>query len=392
MVRMGLCIGLVVALTALAPAADRSVNKKALGPNVLPVNALLEKVAKSPLGPGEARLLRAVADLVEKEEVASSNRSQGVPHPTIFAKPSSEALHATQPNPAPAEEPTRLVIRLSYVSADDAAKALEKFLADEQKSCVAGESVTNLNRTVFVPEPVTNSLLISGCRESIDSLTELTAQLDAAPNTVTVELCIAELLPRSGDGKAEGGASDAPAMDRAPSMEEDGVAWLSWAKKQGRLQIISQPKIMTFDNQPAFIQVGAMLATKAPEPGADGGTNGNQITQRQVEPDATLHATAYSAPAANDNPIKQTQVGVTVGLTPRISPQGLVSLELDVGRTSVVNQHEANGPMVKRWSIQTTISSRDGQTMVLGVPMEHAEDGDRQLVVAVTPHVVLQKR
>jgi type II secretory pathway component GspD/PulD (secretin) len=353
----------------------------------------LEKVAKSPLGHGEARLLRAVADLVEKEEAACSDRSPlGVPKPTIFTTPSAEALHATQPNPAPAEEPTRLVIRLRNVSAVDAAKALEKSLVDGQQSCVAGESVTNLNRTVFVPEPVTNSLLISGCRESIDSLTELTAQLDVAPNTVTVELCIAELLPRSANGKTVDGTSDAAAMDSAPSMEEDGVAWLSWAKKQGRLQIISQPKIMTFDNQPAIIQVGAMLATNAPEPGADGGPNINQITQRQVEPDATLHATANPVSDANDNQIKQTQVGVTVGLTPRISPQGLVSLELEVGRTSVVSQHEAKRPMVKKWNIQTTILSRDGQTMVLGGPMEHAEDGDRQLVVAVTPHVVLQKR
>jgi type II secretory pathway component GspD/PulD (secretin) len=348
---------------------------------------------QSPLGPGEARLLRAVAHLVEKEEVGCSDRSPlGVPKPTNFTKPSSEALQATQPKPALAEEPARLVIRLRNIPSVDAARALEKSLVDGQKSCVAVENVTNLNRAVFVPEPVTNSLLISGRRESIDSLTELTAQLDAAPNTVTVELCIAELLPRSEVGKTEGGASDTPAMDRAPSMEEDGVAWLSWAKKQGRLQIISQPKIMTFDNQPAIIQVGAMLATKAPEPGADGGTISNQISQRQVEPDATLHAHAYPVPAANDNPIKQTQVGVTVGLTPQISPQGLVSLELEVGRTSVVNQHEVNGPMVKRWNIQTTISSRDGQTMVLGGPMEHAEDGDRQLVVAVTPHVVLQKR
>ena len=104
MIRMGFCFGLVVALTALAPAADRTANEKALGPNVLPVSVLLEKVAKSPLGPGEARLLRAVADLVEKEEVACSDRSPlGVSKPTIFTKPSSEALHATQPNPAPAE-------------------------------------------------------------------------------------------------------------------------------------------------------------------------------------------------------------------------------------------------------------------------------------------------
>jgi type II secretory pathway component GspD/PulD (secretin) len=357
------------------------------------VSVLLEKVAKSPLGPGEARLLKAVADLVEKEEAACSDRSPlGVSQPTIFAKPSSEAVEATQSKPAPAEEPTRRVIRLSYVSADDAAKALEKFLADEQQSCVAGESATNLNRAVFVPEPVTNSLLISGCREIVDSLTELTAQLDAAPNTVSVEFCIAELLPHSGDGKTEGGASDAPAMDSAPSMEENGVAWLSWAKKQGRLRVISQPKIMTFDNQPAFIQVGAILATKAPEPGAEGDTNSIQITQRQVEPDATLHATANPVSGADDNQIKQTQVGVTVGLTPRISPQGLISLELEVRRTSVVYQQEANGPIVKKWNIQTTISSRDGQTMVLGGPMEHTEDGDRQLVVAVTPHVVLQKR
>ncbi|MHB8866438.1 MAG: hypothetical protein ACYC6N_28970, partial [Pirellulaceae bacterium] len=176
MIRTVLTIALVVTVALSAPAADRPETGKTPKPNVLPVSVLLEQMAKSSLGPGEAHLLRAVADLVEKEQVARSDGStMGISEPVIATTPDSEALHAAQPTPAPTEETTRLVICLSYVPAVNAVKTLEKFLIDDQRSRVAGESVTNLKRVVLVPEPVSNSLLVSGCPEIIASLTELSA-------------------------------------------------------------------------------------------------------------------------------------------------------------------------------------------------------------------------
>ena len=101
----------------------------------------------------------------------------------------------------------------------------------------------------------------------------------------------------------------------------------------------------------------------APKPGTDGPAKGNQI--------------------------EQTEVGLTVGLTPRISPEGLVVMELDVEHASVVNRDGATGPIIGKTIVQTTISAKDGQTIVIGGLTRRAADGHRhrQLIIAVTPRV-----
>ena len=364
MFKASLRISLVVCLTS--PAFATNDLEKTPKPNALSVSEVLKRAANTPLGPGDACLLRAVADLVEKEQVA---RTQG------STTSASESVIASKSRPAEVEDTTvlsasgaaeseprkRLVFRLRHVPVVDVAKSLEKFLVDEQKARTTCESVADAVRAVLVPEPVSNSLLVSGCPEIVDSLTELIAQLDAAPDVVKVKVCIAELLPPLVDVNDD----DDSAMARGPRMEDDGAAWLAWAANHGRLEIISQPQIMTLDNQPANIHIGSTVPYGAPTPGTDG---------------------------AGGPRLKQTEVGLNVRLTPRISPEGLVVVKLDVERTTVVNKDGAAGPIIGKTNVSTTVSARDGQTVVLGGQLHRVNDRDRQLVVAVTPHVNPQKR
>ena len=118
---------------------------------------------------------------------------------------------------------------------------------------------------------------------------------------------------------------------------------------------------MTLDNQPAFIKIGTTVPTGAPRPGMDGPAQGTQI--------------------------EQTEVGLSVGVTPRVSPEGLVVMELDVERATVVNGNGLAGPIIGKTTAQTTISAKDGQTIVLGGLIRRAEDGHRSLIIAVTPRV-----
>ena len=281
MFKEGLGISLVVCLTLSAFAANDL--DKTPKPSVLSVSEVLERAANTPLGPGDAYLLRAVADLIEKEQVARTPRS------TTSA---NESVIVSEPRPAEVEDATvqpvsgavaieprkRLVFRLRHAPVVDVAKSLEKFLADEQSSRTTRESVANPLRGVLVPEPVSNSLLVSGCSEIVDSLTELITQLDAAPDVVMVQVCIAELLPALVDGKDD----DDSAMANGPRMEDDGAAWLAWAANHGRLEILSRPQIMTLDNQPASIQIASRVPHGAPTPGTDDVAGGHRLKQTDI--------------------------------------------------------------------------------------------------------------
>ena len=156
MARTSLSIVLVIAFAFRAAAADRSEKGQAPRPSALPVTEVLERAAKSPLGPAGAGLLRAVADLVEKEQVAGTYRSATVP----------AAVRAAPPIPTPTAVPTekrkRLVIRLRHSPVVDVAKALVEFLDREREGRGAFESSPKHSRAVLVPEPLSNSLLVSG--------------------------------------------------------------------------------------------------------------------------------------------------------------------------------------------------------------------------------------
>ncbi len=366
MIKAGLSISLVVCLTLPALAAKDPAKDKTPKPTAVAVSDLLERAAKSPLGPGDARLLRAVADLIDKEQVPSAHQPTISRYePAMAPKAVPVPVQAAQPMPAPkvapVEQPRRLVIRLSHVPAISVAKTLEEFLDSQQKFREPDEEALIPGRAVFVPEPISNSLLISATPEIVDELTELVAQLDAKPDLVMVEMCIAELLLPSGDGKTNDPVSGDSAKEKMPQMKEDGAAWLAWAKKHDRLEILSQPQIMTLDNQLATIRIGETVPTVALRPGTDGPDKGNRI--------------------------EQTEVGLTIELTPRISPEGAVLMELHVEHASIVNGSGTTGPILGKTTLQTAIWAKDGQTVVLGGLKRRVEDGHRQLIVAVTPRV-----
>lgn len=312
--------------------ADVSEKGEPPEPSTLPLSEFLERAAKLPLGLGEAGLLRAIAELVEREQAADNRGSAVVPR-----RP--------------------LVIRLENVPAVDAARAVEEFLDSERAASQTGAEVVNLSKAVIIAEPISNSLVLSGTPEVVDSLTELIAKLDTAPDTVMVELHVAELLSPSRDSGTDDAASDDSAAPKAPSMQEDGAAWLAWAIEHGRLNTLSRPQIMTRDNQPAYIMIGSEVPLQPESAGPDKG--------KQIE---------------------RAFAGLNIELIPRISPDGRVVMELDVNVASVVNRNGAGSPIIARTALQTTVSAEDGQTIVLA-GLKSTEDGPREMIYALTPRV-----
>jgi len=118
-----------------------------------------------------------------------------------------------------------------------------------------------------------------------------------------------------------------------------------------RLEVLSRPQVTTLDNQPAYIQVGQRVP---------------RITGSTVGLTGTVNSVALE------------NVGLILGVTPRISPEGMVVMEIDSEKSDVGSDADGipvlvstDGTIVKSPRInvitaQTTVSAADGETIILG--------------------------
>ncbi len=329
------------------------------------------------------------------------------------------------------------VYQLRNAPALDVADAINQFLRSERAVQQAAPGTISPfqqieNEVVVVPEPVGNSLIISASPRFHEEIYRLVQKLDAQPPQVLIQVLIAEVaLTDDRQFGIEFGLQDGLLFDRSllgelvttntsttfgnppttvqtqtiqaatntpgfdfnnaiigNSGSEKSLATAAQVGGQGlsnfavgrtsdlgfgglvlsassktinallralqqdqRLEVLSRPQVMTIDNQPAFIQVGQ----KVPRI-----TNVmiNQIGQTNV--------------VALEN------VGLILGVTPRISPDGMVVMEIDAEKSDVAPEIEgipisisATGAVVRspRYNIttaQTTVSTASGETIVLG--------------------------
>jgi hypothetical protein len=123
---------------------------------------------------------------------------------------------------------------------------------------------------------------------------------------------------------------------------------------------------MTLDNQPAYVQVGSRVPRIQ-------GTSLNAATQV--------------------NSITLENVGLILGVTPRVSPEGTVVMEVDAENSavgpeatgtpvSVSNGTIIRSPIFNVTMAQTTISVQDGQTVVLaGLLTKSVATDDRKVPI-----------
>ena len=118
-----------------------------------------------------------------------------------------------------------------------------------------------------------------------------------------------------------------------------------------RIEVLSRPQIRTLDNQPAFIQVGQKVPRIV-------GSTINEIGQQ--------------------NQVVLEDVGLILGVTPRVSPDGTVVMEIDAEKSSLGPEAEGipvsvsvdgtvvRSPRIDVTNAQATVSAGSGETIVLG--------------------------
>ncbi len=309
------------------------------------------------------------------------------------------------------------VYRLLNSPANDVALAINEYLRSQRDIEQFDPSLLSPfdqieREVVVVPEPVSNSLIVSATPRYFEDIMAVVRNLDKRPAMVLIQVVLAAVrLSDTDELGVELGIQDSLLFDRSLitssatnnnvltpgfnfnnqqlgnsdsipssarqvggqalssfgvgrtnsslgygglvlSASSESVSVLIRALQDSqRLDVLSRPQVMTLDNQPAFIQVGARVP---------------RITSTQVTATGTVNA------------IDLDNVGLLLGVTPRVSPDGLVVMEIDAERSEVgaeedgipisinLNGDVIRSPQILTITAQTTVSARSGQTVVLG--------------------------
>ncbi len=342
------------------------------------------------------------------------------------------------------------VYQLKNAPAVDVALAINEFLRNTRQVEEASPGAVNPyqqleKEVVVVPEPVSNKLVLSATPRYFEEIRSLIEKLDEQPPQVMIQVLIAEVtLGNAEEFGVELGLQDSVLFDRSllgdlatltqttqvstpagittntnqqivGATNTPGFDWnnmplgnsgsdkaLAGSRNVGgqglsnfdvgrtntelgfgglvlaassanvsfllraleesrRLQVLSRPQVLTLDNQPAFIQVGQRVPRIV-------GSTLNQIGQQ--------------------NQIELENVGLILGVTPRISPEGNVVMEIDAEKSAVGPEDEGipvsvsvdgtiiRSPRVDVTSAQATVSAADGETIILGGLIT---DGQREI-------------
>ena len=321
-----------------------------------------------------------------------------------------------------------IVYRLSNSNVLDVEEALNNLLDSRESNLdndprVAGGAVNADQEIVIVPELGSNSLIISTLPENFPEIEEIIRRLDRRPPMVKVKVLLAEVsLGSVEEFGIELGLQDSLLFDRdstvgpaggitgngfnfntgtastvqnavspgnlaGQALSNLGVGTSNAAlgygglvlsagsesinvllralKDRGVLRVLSRPQIMTLENLQGRVAVGQII----PRIGQSNTTGVGTVT----------------------NSINEEQVGVILEITPRVSPDGMITMFVNIvnsslgaesdgvavavdGMGNVINQAPINST-----EAQTTVISRSGQTIVFSgliqETKEHVERG-----------------
>ena len=334
------------------------------------------------------------------------------------------------------EQRKNQVYRLKNGRAEAVARSVNDFLRSERNLQRAAPGALSPfqqieSEVVVVPEPVSNSLIISATPRFYDDIEALVRKLDAQVPQVMIQVLIAQVsLNNTNEFGVELGLQDSLLFDRSLlgnlvttqssvatpsgivtsqnivgasntpgfnfngqplgnagtptslatasnvagqavsnfglgianqslgygglvlSASSENVSVLIRALQQSnRLEVLSRPQIRTLDNQAAFIQIG----------------------QRVPRLETVSVNTAGSV-----NGVRLENVGLILGVTPRISPDGMVLMEVDAEKSEVDQTDQGipvsvstggtviRSPIFNITTASTTVSANSGETIIIG--------------------------
>lgn len=267
-------------------------------------------------------------------------------------------------------------IRLNYAKADDVLKLIEDARSSGSRSNDVGNaSLLASSKGVITVDARTNTLIVKDTSEGINSMRALIEKIDIPVKQVMIEARIVtasetfarEIGVRWGSNRQSGNPFSTKttnlSVDLGSSAGLGGGLTvgllsisdmlldlsLSALKTEGRGEIISAPKVLTADKQKARISSGRQIAYQ--EASASGATS-----------------------------VSFKEAALTLEATPNITPDGKISIQLDVRNGDTTGEVYAGVPVIREDRISTNVVLEDGQTVVLGgVFRDRLENNDRKV-------------
>ncbi len=270
-------------------------------------------------------------------------------------------------------EREQIAYELKNARVEDVSNALQQFIDQEQARITRtlgpdrSESIVRqLEREVsVVGVPGSSRLIISASPRYIDKVKSLINELDRAPAQVLIQVLLAEVTldeedswgvdlgvgPFGNDEFTGALTAVGSGVQTAIGVPNLAVASLDFdlliraLEVQGRLEVLSRPQILVNDNEEALISVGEEIRVVTSSTRTDSGNLNSSVEPREV--------------------------GVILDVTPSISPDGYVRLDITpeisqlTTRTIQISEDFA-APIISQRRADTTVTVRNGETIVIG--------------------------
>ena len=272
---------------------------------------------------------------------------------------------------------------LKNAAAVEVARVVSQFVSEDQKRVLATLSADQLpsaaklleREVTVVGDQKSNTVLVNASPKYLEKVREIIKELDVDPPQVLIQVLLAEVsldsseslgpefgLGKIGDvgiaagmGNVSGGDSRTGGQffgslfsnKGTPNVAigtEDFELLINALASQSRVQVLSNPSVMVENNSDGFIQVGETVRL----------------------PDSV----SFSA-AGQQSSVTPEEIGILLKVRPSINPDGFVRMEIEpeISRLSLqTTQISENfeSPVVTRRRATTTVTVKDGQTVVIG--------------------------
>ena len=262
---------------------------------------------------------------------------------------------------------------------------------------VSGEGAPPAVEIRFVADEVTNAVIVTTYPRLWKEIEETIHKLDKMPRQVLIEVLAAEVTltddtklgiewaVRSGrfdvSSSPSGLLPSRPASSLIPLggavpvgfnvfafAADKFLAALNALASENRVNVLSNPSIMTAENRKAVINVSTSvpIVTSQQVPVATGGITGNAITQTVEYRDA----------------------GIILTVTPRIGEQGTVALDVkqEVNEVGENEPPPINSPRFTKREAETSVVLLNNQTLVLGGLIQNKRDAHPDRHPVPEPH------
>lgn len=272
-----------------------------------------------------------------------------------------------------ATERMQLVYKLRYAKADDVEQTLARYFQEEStkvRSTLGPEQTGSLSRQLeqevtVVGDGKSNKLVVSTSPRYAEIVKSIIEELDAAPPQVMIQVLLAEVTldqsrqwamefsagPFGGNqwkfGSLGAGAGVATALGVAnlAISSNDFNVLIRALEVQGKLEVLSNPQVTVNNNEKALIQVGEDIAIVTGVERLDNGNTRSDVERRDV--------------------------GIILNVTPSISGDGFVRLEIapeisSVSQRTTQISEDFEAPIITTRKVDTVVTVKDGQTIVIG--------------------------